>query len=549
MWTAPANALDSAASPMTKSSAPIAGPPPPEDGGQSEVFAFLADPRAHGGGGPVKRIDTQSAAVFLAGGDAYKALRAIRLPFLDFSTLDKRRADCEAEVAANRDNAPGVYLGVTPIVRRGGALAIGGEGEVVEWTTHMRRFDENATLDHVAERGELSPDLIRSLAAAIRRSHDRAPLAEGERATRLLATYLDQNQAAFAARPDLFAPQRAVALDCESRAAFAVLRPLLIARGQSGRVRRCHGDLHLRNIALIDGEPILFDAIEFDPDIAAGDVLHDLALALMDLWERDMRAASNLLLASYLSLSQTDELDGLAALPLFMSLRAAIRAKVEAANVAHLAGAARRAERTLSRRTFVLAEAFLRPAPPRLIAVGGLSGTGKSALAAALAPEIGRAPGALVLRSDVERKRLFAVAETERLPLAGYDLAATEATYARLIDKARFALAAGQGVSLDAVYAKSHERRAAALLAAELAIPFIGLWLEAPLATRLARIGRRSGDASDADVAIAARQSAEKLAEPGWMSLEASGGLAATVTTARRKLQRSNSWLRPGDLL
>jgi len=138
---------------MTDRNAPTAGPPP-QEGDPSEVFAFLASPDAHGGVGPVKRIDTQGAAVFLAGDDAYKALRAIRLPFLDFSTLEKRRAACEAEIAANRDNAPGVYLGVTPIVRRGGALAIGGEGEVVEWTTHMRRFDDNATLDRVAERGE-----------------------------------------------------------------------------------------------------------------------------------------------------------------------------------------------------------------------------------------------------------------------------------------------------------------------------------------------------------------------------------------------------------
>jgi aminoglycoside phosphotransferase family enzyme/predicted kinase len=521
---------------MTKSSAPTTGPPPPEEGDQSEVFAFLADPSAHGGVGPVKRIDTQSAVVFLAGDDAYKALRAIRLPFLNFSTLDKRRADCEAEIAANRDNAPGVYLGVTPIVRRGSTLAIGGEGEVVEWTTHMRRFDENATLDHVAERGELSSDLIRRLAAAIRRSHDRAPLGDGVRATRSLATYLDQNRAAFAALPDLFALQRAAALDHESRAAFAALRPLLIARGEAGRVRRCHGDLHLRNIALIDGEPTLFDAIEFDPDIAIGDVLYDLAFALMDLWERNMRAAANLLLATYLSLGQADELDGLAALPFFMSLRAAIRAKVEAANVAHLAGGARRAERALASRYFVLAESFLRPAPPRLVVVGGLSGTGKSALAAALAPEVGRAPGALVLRSDVERKRLFAFAETERLPLAAYDLAATEATYARLLDKARRALAAGQGVILDAVYAKADERRAAARLAAELAVPFIGLWLETSLATRVERIGRRNGDASDADATIAARQSAETLAEPGWSALDAAGDLATLVAAARRRL-------------
>lgn len=534
---------------MTNRNAPTAGPPPPEEDDASEVFAFLADPRAHGGVGPVKRIDTQGAAVFLAGDDAYKALRAIRLPFLDFSTLDKRRAACEAEVAANRDNAPGVYLGVTPIVRRGAGLAIGGEGEVVEWTTHMRRFDENATLDRVAERGALSPELIRDLAAAIRRSHDRAPLGDGERAAQSLATYLDQNQAAFAARPDLFAPLRAAALDRESRTAFAALRPLLIARGRAGRVRRCHGDLHLRNIVLLDGEPTLFDAIAFDADIATGDVLYDLAFTLMDLWERDQRAAANRLQATYLSLGQTDELDGLAALPFFMSLRAAIRAKVEAANVAHLAGGARRAERTLARRYFVLAEAFLRPAPPRLVVIGGLSGTGKSALAAALAPEIGRAPGALTLRSDVERKRLFAVAETERLPLGGYDLAATEATYARLLDKARRALAAGQGVILDAVYAKSVERRAAVELAAELAVPFIGLWLDAPLTKRLERIAQRRGDASDADAGIAARQSAETLAEPGWSRLAASDGLAATVTIAQQRLKRSNSWLRPGDLV
>ena len=520
----------------TKSETPTGGPSQPEEGDQSEVFAFLADRRAYRGAEPVKRIDTQGAAVFLAGDDAYKALRAIRLPFLDFSTLDKRRAACAAEIAANRDNAPGVYLDVTPIVRRGAGLAIGGEGEVVEWTTHMRRFDENATLDRVAERGALSPQLIRDLAATIRRSHDRAPIGDGARATRSLATYLDQNQAAFATRPDLFAPSRAAALDRESRAAFAALRPLLIARGRAGWVRRCHGDLHLRNIALIDGEPTLFDAIAFDTDIATGDVLYDLAFTLMDLWQRDQRTAANRLQANYLSLGQPDELDGLAALPFFMSLRAAIRAKVEAANVAHLAAGARRAERTLARDYFVLAEAFLRPAAPRLVAIGGLSGTGKSALAAALAPAVGRAPGALTLRSDVERKRLFAVAETERLPPGGYDLAATEATYARLVDKARRALAGGQSVILDAVYAKSYERRAVAELAAERAVPFLGLWLEAPLTKRLERIARRRGDASDADGGIAARQSAEPLAEPGWSSLDAQGDLANLVAAALARL-------------
>ena len=173
---------------MRKRVAPSAGPggPPstPQEGDQSAALSFLGDPRAYGLTGPVKRIDTQGAAVFLAGDDVYKVKRAIRLPFLDFSTLEKRRAACEAEIEVNRDNAPTIYLGVAPITRQGASLAIGGDGEAVEWAVHMRRFDENATLDRVAERGALTNELLRKLARAIRRSHERAPRRDGERATR-----------------------------------------------------------------------------------------------------------------------------------------------------------------------------------------------------------------------------------------------------------------------------------------------------------------------------------------------------------------------------
>ena len=234
-----------------------------------------------------------------------------------------------------------------------------------------------------------------------------------------------------------------------------------------------------------------------------------------------------------------------------MSLRAAIRAKVEAANVAHLRR--RRARAPSARWRGATSSSPRRScAPPRRASssIGGLSGTGKSALAAALAPEVGRAPGALTLRSDVERKRLFAVAETERLPPAGYDLAATEATYARLIDKARRALAAGQSVILDAVYAQGRRapRRARCSPPSS---RFPSSVFGSKRRWRRASSGSAgaSGDASDADAGIAARQSAETLAEPGWSSLEAGGGLAATVTAARRRLKRSNSWLRPGDLV
>jgi len=512
------------------------GGPPPGERDQEAVFAFLADPAAYGLAEPVKRIDTQNAVVFLAGDDVYKVRRAIRLPFLDFSTLEKRRAACEAEIEVNRDNAPRIYLGVAPITRADGGLAIGGAGEAVEWATHMRRFDENATLDRIAARGGLAAELTRRLARAIRLSHQRAPLGDGERATRSLGAYLEQNEAVFAARPDLFEPGRAAALAREAREALAAARPLLITRGASGYVRRCHGDLHLRNIVVVDGEPVLFDAIEFDPDIATGDILYDLAFPLMDLWERSLRPAANLLLTSYLSLNDEAQFSGLAALPLFMSVRAAIRAKVEAANIAHLSGAAQARERNAARRYFIFAETFLRPAPPRLAAIGGLSGTGKSALAHALAPAIGRAPGAVALGSDVERKRLFSVEETTRLPEQAYDEAATRETYRRLNRKAGLALRAGHSVVIDAVHARGPEREAAARLAADLGVPFVGLWLEAPLGLRVRRVGARVGDASDADARIAAAQTAAPLVESGWTALDASGDFAELVEAARERI-------------
>jgi len=503
---------------------------------QAAVLSFLSDPRAYDLAGPVTRIDTQNAVVFLAGGDAYKVRRAIRLPFLDFSTLEKRRAACAAEIEANRYNAPDIYLGVVPITLDDDALAIGGLGQIVEWSTHMRRFDENATLDKIAERGALTPALVRKLARTIHGSHERAPKRDGARAAAALATYHAQNEAVFKSRPDLFDPERVALLARLGRAALTRVQVPLLARGRAGYVRKCHGDLHLRNIVVIDDEPVLFDAIEFDPDIATGDILYDLAFALMDLWDRDLRAAANLLLTSYLGLGDEAQFAGLAALPVFMSIRAAIRAKVEAANIAHLTGVEQAREKDAARNYFSLAATLLELAPARLIAVGGLSGTGKSTLAAALAPDIGRAPGAVVLRSDVERKHFFAVEETTRLPDEAYGEWASRETYARLARKAGLALRAGHSVVIDAVHSHAFERDGAARIAAEAGVPFAGLWLQAPLDVRLRRVVGRDADASDADARVVTRQTAAPLAQTGWSALDAGVDLAPLIEAAHRCL-------------
>ncbi len=477
---------------------------------------------AHFGQG-ARRIETQGAVIFLRGDEAIKIRRAIRLPFLDYSTLEKRRAAAEAEIALNRPHAPQIYRDAAPIRKTRDGYGLDSDGEIVEWATRMRRFDEEATLDKLAARGALKLETIGDLATTIHALHAEAAICEAAPAIVAMRRWIEQNAEAFASRPGIFPADATASLTARSRAALERATPLLLARGADKRIRRCHGDLHLGNIVLLDGRPTPFDAIEFDDSIATGDILYDLAFAVMDLWERDLRGHANQLLNGYLALGDAENYAALALLPLFLSVRAAIRAKVEAN--AHA--------RSAARRYFDFAGRFLDPAPPRLVAVGGLSGTGKSALAAALSPDIGMAPGAVWLRSDVERKHLFGVDEHTRLPDAAYAAGVGREIYGRLIDKARRALTAGAAVLIDATHAHAAERGGVVALAAECDVPFVGIWLDAPLATRLQRIAARRGDASDADEQVARRQMAEPLREPGWRAVDASGSFEATLANAR----------------
>jgi predicted kinase len=331
---------------------------------------------------------------------------------------------------------------------------------------------------------------------------------------------------------DLFPNDSVNVLTQATNAALAHVRPLLMQRQHDGFVRRCHGDLHLGNIVLIKGEPTLFDAIEFDDRIATSDVFYDLAFLLMDLIARELTLPANIVLNRYLTEAKRDEhLDALAALPLFMSVRAAIRAKVTAARRAHAKD--RAAAEKSARDYFALAERLIAPAKPQLIAVGGLSGTGKSLLARSLAADAAPAPGAVVLRSDVERKALFGAAETERLPQTAYTPEATETVYASLAQKARRVIGAGHSAIVDAVFARAGERTMIAGAAGRAA--FHGLFLTADLAVRIARVGGREGDASDADAAVARTQESYDLGTMDWTNVDASG----MPEDARRKAKEA----------
>jgi uncharacterized protein len=507
------------------------------DDDQREVLAFLANPATHGGA-PVRRIDTHSAVVFLAGDRAFKVKRAVRYSYLDFSTLAQRRAACEAELEINRAFAPGLYLSVIPITREpDGALRLGGHGENVEWVVEMRRFDEAKTLDRLADDHAIDLALADKLARAVAATHNRIPVLEGAPWIAALSRYIAENDAAFRAAPDLFDPGQTASLGRDSRLALDRLRPLLAARSAEGMVRRGHGDLHLGNVVLVDGNPILFDAIEFSPLIAAGDVFYDLAFLLMDLLERNLAAAANVVLNRYLAETRRiSDLDALAALPFFMSLRAAIRANVTASRAAIASKLDREEARSAAKKYFALACRLIRPAPPVLVGIGGLSGTGKSRLAATLAQEFAPAPGAILLRSDVERKALEGRREDERLLPDAYTAETSARVYGMLVEKAGRVIAAGHSAIVDAVFARPQERDALRNAAQARGVTFHGLFLTADLATRVARVGSRQADASDADGTVARAQEHYVLGHNDWQSIDASGPPEFTLARARERV-------------
>ncbi|MFN4090266.1 MAG: AAA family ATPase, partial [Alphaproteobacteria bacterium] len=307
----------------------------------------------------------------------------------------------------------------------------------------------------------------------------------------------------------------------------------LIERERAGLVRRCHGDLHLGNICLLDGEPTLFDAIEFNDAFAWIDVLHDLAFLLMDMEHRDMRGLANIVFNGYLAQAPQDE--GLAALPVFLADRAMVRAKVAATTAAAEPPPAPERVAELRREGaayLAAAQAYLRPAAPCLVAVGGVSGSGKSTLAARLAPGVGPAPGAVHLRSDVERKRLFGVADTDRLPEAAYAPEVGRRVFERLFERAAEVLAAGHAVVVDAVFGDLRQREDAAAVARRAGVPFRPIWLEARQEALMARVAARRGDASDATPAIVARQLEARFAAPEWPHLSGDGTPDAVAAAA-----------------
>jgi aminoglycoside phosphotransferase family enzyme/predicted kinase len=493
---------------------------PPE---QAETAAFL-----HGLAGSAP-VETHISLVFVGSDTVWKLKKAVRLAFLDFTSLESRRRFVLRELELNRPAAPELYRDVVPVVRgTNGALALGDSVEtdlpIVDWVLRMARVPAEDFLDAVAEADQLNPELLDALGDTVAAYHQSLPPATGFDP---LAAMRDVTHGNARSALDAGLPAEPVQ-DWQSRllAALDDLAPWLAQRGRAGFVRRAHGDLHLGNLCLWHGRPVPFDALEFDEAMATIDLGYDLAFLLMDLDRRVTRAAANRVLNRYVA--RTGDAALTRGLPLFLSLRAMIRAHVEAKR-----GHAEPASRYLA-----AAAHYLDAELPVVIAIGGLPGTGKSTLARALASELGRAPGALVLRSDEIRKRRHGVAPEQRLPQSAYSASEGEAVFAELCDLARITSAGGHAVIADATFIDPRHRSMIEAAASAAGVPFVGLWLEAPLPMLEARITGRRDDASDATVAVLRSASRSNPQAGSWLAVEASEAATALAQARAAVPQR-----------
>jgi aminoglycoside phosphotransferase family enzyme/predicted kinase len=499
---------------------------------QSAIVDFLASPSTYGETA-VERIDTHTAVVFLAGRRAYKLKRAVWFDYLDCSTAEKRRQHCEAEVTLNRRTAPTLYRRILPITRESdGSLALDGAGSPVDWLVEMSRFPQEALFDRLAAAGRLDLARMPPLADAIAAFHSAAERRRDHGGRAGMQWVIDGNASGFeefgAGRLDMAACRR---LTEDVRRKLDRHAALLDRRRDCGYVRHCHGDLHLRNIVLLDDRPTLFDGVEFHDEIACIDVEYDLAFLLMDLWHRGLPRHANLLWNRYLT--RTQDLSGLPLLPLFLSCRAAVRAKTSATAASFEADGRRRADFEDQARAYLnMAQALLRPSGPSLIAIGGLSGSGKSNLAMALAYAVGDAPGAVVLRSDEIRKRLCGVAPLDRLGADGYSAGTSERVYRQLIESATAIVRSGQSVIVDAVFAHALDRRRIQRVADETSSAFLGLWLDAPLPVLIERATARTNDPSDADADVIRAQWSQSAGTIEWRHLDASRSTERVLESA-----------------
>lgn len=469
------------------------------------------------------QIETHISNVFLTGDFVYKIKKPLNYGFLDFSTLEKRRIACEREVKLNSRFAPEIYLGVVPITKSCGRFAIGGSGTVVEYAVKMKQFDNQQLFSELLKQGKLGAAEIVALTREIAAFHAQAELKPGAWNFETVKRLVLENTTALR--------EHGEKLRALSEQALAKCSGIIETRSCT-HVKALHGDLHLKNVVLLNGKPTMFDGIEFNDEYSNIDPWADVAFLIMDLISAGRKDLATIALNTYLDL--TDDFAGLELLPLYLSYRAAVRAKVAGLRAQDAGRTA--ADDPDCIRYRELAHRLLCSKQARVIAIGGFSGSGKSTLASGIVPII----GAVHLRTDLTRRHIFGLIDGQQAPQEVYTKENIDLVYAEVLKRARHVILAGFPVVFDAVYGDEHTRAALEEFAKKLGVNFTGIWCEVPRDLAVSRIRQRAAaksDLSDATEAVLDSQLARGTGTLSWTRFDTSVEQEIALANCLKKFQ------------
>lgn len=489
-------------------------------------------------------VETHISLIFLSEQYAYKLKKALHLPFLDFSQTAQRIEVCHKELELNRRTASDLYLDVLTIYQHAdGQLSFehADDAKAVDAVLKMRRFDDDHLLSKLAQKNQLNNVMMEELAQTLADFHSKAAVIEESHGAKRLSDIVELNRRSEKTINQVLGHRQMSELNQLLLQAIDDKSALLNKRAFNGKIRHCHGDLHLNNICLWEQTPTPFDCLEFSESMATTDVLYDLAFLLMDLYHYDLADKANYLMNRYMD--HSDEIDGLSLLALFMSIRASIRAMVIATQAANTKDSDKADMLCQEAETFLtLGFALLKKTSPQFIAVGGLSGSGKSTLASALAPYIGTAPGARILSTDRIRKQLYHVAAEEKLPAESYNQASSNMVYRSQREQATAVALADHSVIVDGVFARENERDAIAQCSKESRLSFKGIWLEAPPNELMSRVTTRKNDPSDATTDVVEKQLQVDCGSITWSRLNSAQSLKKLIPQALLLLKGKWPW-------
>lgn len=465
---------------------------------QSNVIEALSSPETYGNS--VDRISIRRshiALIFFAGEYVYKLKRAVVYPGVDFSTPEKRKLACIAEMKRSTVYAPHLIVGVKPIRRlKNGKIKIGGHaGEEIDTVIVEKRLPNKAILSFRLPSSDFDRFEAMDLAEHLADLHTKAKTFHSKWGIDVIKNIILENESILSCFPSCI---NLTELNTLTRHSLEILHKnesLIKFRQKSGHVKKCHGDLLLSNIAYDNGKFLFFSPIEYNDSLDCIDTLYDLAFLTMDLELRGLRRIANILFNHYMS--YMNDIEGFPLMGLYQSMRAASRAAVCAKTSVFLEGEEKQHTIEQTRKYFELAKHFLINFKPVLIACGGLSGSGKSRVARRIGGLMNPAPGAVILRDDVVKKQITGLALHQRFNKTTDTPAFEKVVYEVLRQQATCALSAGSTVILDALFQNEYERLAAEKLAESLNIPFIGLWMDAPLSVRTQRVKSRGQKPSD----------------------------------------------------